>query len=208
MIHLYAAPTTNGLRAKIMLDECGLDYRLHVIDIAAGEQKQPPMLARNPDGLVPVMVDEDGPGGDPLTLAQSMAILIYLAEKTGKFLPRDPMKRALCWQAAMNAATDVAPAVVSIFLIQRRSGEPGSASQKVFENRFRDFMIVWDDRLSNDEFCAGGEVSIADFALYPVFARCRDVIPDITGGFANVDRWCARMAARDGVAKGMTFQLR
>lgn len=206
MIDLYAAPTTNGLRTKIMLDECDLDYRLHAIDIGNGEQKQPHMLALNPDGLVPVMVDQDGPDGLPVTLAQSMAILIYLAEKTGRFIPADPLKRAACWQATMNAATDVAPAVVSIFLIQRRSGEPGSASQKVFENRFQDFMAVWNERLSVQDFCAGEEVTIADFALYPVFMRCRDVIPEITEGVSNIDRWCRDMAARPGIAKGMAFE--
>ena len=106
----------------------------------------------------------------------------------------------------MNAATDVAPAVVSIFLIQRRAdGFENGAAQQVFERRFRDFMTVWDRRFAERKWCAGADITIADFALYPVFARCRDVVPAVTEGFPNVDRWSADMAARPGVSKGMTF---
>lgn len=206
MIELYAAPTTNGLRTKIMLDECGLDYSLRVIDIASKENKEPWFLELNPDGLVPVMIDRDGPGGETVTMSQSLAILMYLAEKSGKFVPTRERERAAFWPALMNAATDIAPAVVSIFLIQRRAeGSDTAAAQKVFENRFRDFMAVWDRRLADQTWCAGEDITIADFALYPVFMRCRDVIPEITSDLPNVDRWVADMAARDGVSKGMRF---
>lgn len=202
----YAAPTTNGLRTKIMLDECGLDYTLHVIDIARTENKEPWFLDMNPDGLVPVLVDQQGPGGEAVTLSQSLAILIYLAEKTGRFMPADAKQRAAFWPILMNTATDIAPAVVSIFLIQRRAkGPDNSAAEKVFEDRFRDFMAVWDKRFADRPWCAGDRITIADFSLYPVFTRCRDVIPAITEDLPNVDRWCADMAARPGVSKGMTF---
>ena len=206
MIELYAAPTTNGLRTKIMLDECGLDYSLRVMDIASKENKESWFLELNPDGLVPVMIDPDGPGGETVTMSQSLAILMYLAEKTGKFVPADERERVRFWPALMNAATDIAPAVVSMFLIQRRAdGGDTAAAEKVFKDRFRDFMTVWDSRFSDHKWCAGADVTIADFALYPVFMRCRDVIPDITAGLPNVDRWVADMGARDGVSKGMRF---
>ena len=206
LIELYAAPTTNGLRTKIMLDECGLDYSLRVIDIASKENKEPWFLELNPDGLVPVMIDPDGPGGEAVTMSQSLAILMYLAEKTGKFVPTGERERAAFWPALMNAATDIAPAVVSIFLIQRRAGGGDTAAaEKVFEDRFRDFMAVWDRRFESQKWCAGDAVTIADFALYPVFLRCRDVIPEITEGLPSVDRWIADIAARDGVSKGMRF---
>lgn len=206
MIDLYAAPTTNGLRTKIMLDECALPYTLHPIDIRGAENKQDWFVEMNPDGLVPVLIDRDGPGGETTTLSQSMAILIYLAEKTGLFAPADPRQRAEFWSLLMNAATDVAPAVVSIFLIQRRAEGPDNApAVKVFKDRFHDFMAVWDTRFATGKWCAGDTVTIADFALYPVFMRCRDVVPEITAGLPNVDRWCADMAGRPGVAKGMSF---
>ena len=206
IIDLFAAPTTNGLRTKIMLDECALPYTLHPVDIRSSENKQDWFVEMNPDGLAPVLIDRDGPGGEPVTLSQSIAILIYLAEKTGLFVPDEPRQRAEFWSLLMNAATDVAPAVVGIFLIQRRSEGPDNGpALKVFEDRFRDFMSVWDQRLATGKWCAGNEVTIADFALYPVFVRCRDVVPEITAGLANVDRWCADMAKRPGVMKGMTF---
>lgn len=205
MIDLYAAPTTNGLRTKIMLDECALPYTLRPVDIRSSENKQDWFVEMNPDGLVPVLIDRDGPDGT-ITLSQSMAILMYLAEKTGKFIPGTPRQRAEFWPLLMNAATDVAPAVVSIFLIQRRAeGSENGPALNVFENRFREFMSVWDQRLATGQWCAGDEVTIADFALYPVFTRCRDVVPHITDGLPNVDRWCADMAARPGVSKGMSF---
>ncbi|CAN0531767.1 unnamed protein product, partial [Laminaria digitata] len=90
MIDLYAAPTSNGLRAKIMLDETGLDYKLHPVDLGARDNQTPDYLKLNPMGLIPTIVDPDGPGstdGQPFTLTQSMAILAYLAGKSGKFLP-------------------------------------------------------------------------------------------------------------------------
>ena len=83
MIDLYAAPTTNGLRTKIMLEECSLPYTLNVIDIAHSQNKEGWFFKLNPDGLVPVLIDHQGPGGEPVTVTQSIAILIYLAEKTG-----------------------------------------------------------------------------------------------------------------------------
>lgn len=206
MIDLYAAPTTNGLRTKIMLEECGLPYTLNVIDIAHQQNKEAWFLELNPDGLVPVLIDHEGPDGEAATLTQSIAILIYLAEKTGLYLPTNEKQRAKFWPLFMNAATDIAPAVVSIFLIQRRAEGPDNGpAQMVFEDRFRDFMAIWDQRFADQEWCAGDIVTIADFALYPVFMRCRDVIPEITSGLPNVDRWCADMEARPGVSKGMQF---
>src|SRR5438046_6850989 len=87
MIDLYAAGTSNGMRARIAVEECGLAYRFHPIDIQKGEQKLPGFLAMNPMGQIPVLVDNEGPGGKPLTLSQSTAILVYCAEKSGRFLP-------------------------------------------------------------------------------------------------------------------------
>ena len=94
MIDLYAAGTSNGMRARIALEECGLPYKLLPIDLAKGEHKTPQFLAMNPNGQIPVIVDHDGPGGKPLTLSQSTAILLYCAEKSGKFLPKDPAAHA------------------------------------------------------------------------------------------------------------------
>lgn len=89
MIDLYSGPTLNGLRAKIMLDECALPYRLHKVDAAKGDTKRPEFLTMNPFGHVPVIIDDDGPDGAQITLTHSVSILLYLADKTDKFVPGD-----------------------------------------------------------------------------------------------------------------------
>ncbi len=119
MIDLYAAGTSNGMRARIALEECGLAYQLHPIDIQKGEQKSPGFLAMNPMGQIPVLVDSEGPGGKPLTLSQSTAILVYCAEKSGRFLPRDPAARAATLQALMSASTDITPMLGALFAVIR-----------------------------------------------------------------------------------------
>src|SRR6185437_6286529 len=103
MIDLYTAGTGNGFRAAIVLAESGLPHRIHKIDLGKGEQKTPEFLARNPAGAIPVLVDSEGPGGKALTLSQSGAIALYLAEKSGKFLPKDASRRALALQWFMQA---------------------------------------------------------------------------------------------------------
>src|ERR687895_2773627 len=90
MIDLYAAGTSNGIRARIALEECGLAYKLHPIALEKGENKTPQFTALNPNAQIPVIIDHEGPGGRPVTVAQSSAILIYAGEKSGKFMPKDP----------------------------------------------------------------------------------------------------------------------
>ena len=125
MIDLYAAGTSNGMRARIAVEECGLAYHFHPIDIQKGEQKSPGFLAMNPMGQIPVLVDSEGPGGKPLTLSQSTAILVYCAEKSGKFLPRDPAARAAMLQALMSASTDVTPMLGALFTVIRSKDPHG-----------------------------------------------------------------------------------
>lgn len=204
MIDLYAAGTSNGMRAKIMLDECGMPYKLHPVDLVKGEQKSAEFLARNPWGQIPVIVDSDGPGGTPVTLSQSVAIMIYLAEKTGKFLPKEGAKRAAFWAALMNAASDMGPTLGSIFTIARAE-TPHRPSQRIFEDRWKGYMKAWDSTLAKRKYCAGGEVTIADFALYAVIGRAKGVAPALVEGYKNVDRWANEIGARPGVKKGMTF---
>ena len=204
MIDLYAAGTSNGMRAKIMLEECGVPYKLHPIDLTKGEQKTPEFLARNPWGMIPVIVDHDAAGGMPVTMSQSVAILVYLAEKTGKFMPQEPAKRAAFWQALMCATSDMGPTLGSIFVISR-SKEPHKPSQQIFEDRWKDYMKAWDGTLAKQKYCAGDEVSIADFALYAVIGRAKQVVPALIEGYKNLDRWAAEIGARPGVQKGMKF---
>ena len=115
MIDLYAAGTSNGMRARIALEECGLAYTFHPINLEKGENKTPQFLAMNPMGQIPVMVDHEGPGGKPTTLSQSSAILMYCAEKSGKHLPTSPADRPAFLEALMRASTDMTPTLGAIF---------------------------------------------------------------------------------------------
>jgi len=204
MIDLYAAGTSNGLRARIALEECGLPYTLHPIALDKGEHKTAAFLAMNPNGQIPVIVDRDGPGGKPLTLSQSTAILVYCAEKSGKYLPREPAARAAMLQALMNASTDVTPIFGAYFGLIR-SKEPHAPSVQLFKDRLRTLFKVWDEQLGTRKYCAGGEVTIADFSLYAGYARIKSVAPDVVEGLANLTRWVEAMAARPAIQRATKF---
>jgi len=204
MIDLYAAGTSNGMRARIALEECGLPYNFHPIDLAKGEHKTAAYLALNPNGQIPVIIDHDGPGGKKLTLSQSMAILVYCAEKTGQYIPTDPVERPAFSQALMSAATDLGPMLGTIFGIIR-SKDPHRPTAEMFENRWRDYLKVWDTTFAGRRHAAGYDVTIADFALYAVVARAKGVVPHLCEGMPNVDRWAAKMAARPAIQRALKF---
>jgi GST-like protein len=201
MIDLYTAGTGNGFRAAIALAESGLPHRVHKIDLTKGEQKTPEFLERNPAGAIPVLVDSDGPGGKELALSQSGAITLYIAEKSGKFLPKDAARRALALQWFMQAATDVAPSSGMIFMSGSALPDKSPANTAFFENRLLGFLRVCDRQLAGQDFLVG-EISVADLALYPVVAT-RKALIDKAGDMPDLSRWAAAMAARPGVQRGM-----
>ena len=204
MIDLYAAGTSNGLRARIALEECGLAYAFHPIDLTKGEQKSPSFLAMNPNGQIPVIVDSDGPGGKSLTLSQSVAVLMYSAEKSGKFLPKDPAARPAFWQALMSAASDMS-GTFSALSLAGRTKEPHAPTLEMFKSMWKNYMKVWDDRLGKRRYCASEEITIADFALYGVYARAKGGQPALCEGFQNVSRWAEELAARPAILRAMKF---
>ena len=201
MIDLYSAGTANGFRASVALEEAGLSYRVHKVDLAKGEQRSVDFLKLNPAGLIPVIVDLDGPGGKPITLSQSAAIILYIAEKTGKLLPKDPARRAVAMQWFMQGATDVAATSGAIFRLENSVPEKIPSSIDYFKQRLLGFFSVCDERLAGREYLAD-ELSVADLMLYPNFALRKPLI-DQAGGFANLQRWGATMASRPAVQKGM-----
>lgn len=204
MIDLYAAGTSNGMRARIALEECGLAYQLHPIALDKGENKTLKFLAMNPNGQIPVIVDPEGPGGKPVTLSQSSAILVYAAEKSGKFLPKDAAARPAFWQALMSASTDMTPTLGAIFQIAR-SKEPHGPSAELFKDRWKQYLKVWDERLGEQKYAAGNEVTIADFSLYAGYARAKGAAPEICEGCPNVERWGKEMAARPAIQRALKF---
>lgn len=204
MIDLYAAGTSNGMRARMALEECGLAYTLHPVALDKGENKTQHFLALNPNAQIPVIVDREGPGGKPLTLSQSTAILIYCAEKSGRFLPKDGAARAALWQALMSASTDVTPTLGSIFAIVR-SKEPHAPSASLFKERFRQYLKVWDERLAKQRYAAGSEVTIADFSLYAGYVRAKASLPELSEGLAGLERWAKEMGARPALQRALKF---
>jgi GST-like protein len=200
MIDLYTYATSNGQRASIMLEECGLPYKPIKVDLERGDQQTPSFLKINPAGQIPVLVDPDRPGGKPITIAQSGAIILYLAEKTNKLTPREPVRRALAQQWFLQAMTDVAPSSAILFLVGTIP-EITTGTRKLFEQRLLGNLRNADRRLSETEYLAG-EFSIADIALYPTVAFRRETIEQ-NGELRHLMRWMATMAARPGVQRGM-----
>jgi GST-like protein len=201
MIDLYTAPTGNGRRATLALEECGLPYTVHKLDLAKGDAKKPEFLKINPAGAIPAIVDPDGPGGKKVTLTQSGAIVLYAAEKSGKLIPKDPAKRAEAYQWFMQAATDVAPTSSNIFYVSTHVPVKDAANTGYFEQKLVNLFGQVDKQLEGRDYIAG-ECSIADIALYPVVAG-RKALVEAAPGLANLKAWAARMAARPAIAKAM-----
>jgi GST-like protein len=204
MIDLYAAGTSNGMRARIALEECGLPYKLNFIDLAKGEHKTPQFLAMNPNGQIPVIVDHDGPGGKPVTLSQSSAILLYCAEKSGKFLPKDPAARPAMLQALMSASTDVTP-IFGALTAMANAKPPHEPSVQAFKDRLRGFFKVWDEQLAARKFAGGEEISVADLSLFAGYWRTKGAQPALVEGLPNLARWGEQMAARPAIQRAIKF---
>ena len=189
MIDLYMWSTTNGRRASVMLEEVGLPYQAIATNIHEGEQRTPEHTARNPYQKVPVIVDPDGPGGAPTTVFESGAILLYLAEKTGKLYGENPVERVEVQKWFMFQMNATLP----IFGFLRSHPDVGDNAERVCK--------VMDGHLEDREFFAGS-YSIADVALYPrIAAYSADVFP--VRDYANLARWIDTVAARPAVARGM-----
>ena len=200
MITLYGGPTPNARKIAIALLEMGLDWRLEYIDILAGDQLTPEFLALNPNNKTPVIVDEHGPGGR-FVLWETGAILLYLAEKTGRFVPLDPAKRAICWQWLMLQVSGIGPMFGQEAHFTHYAKDRHSYAIERYSREVERLMRVLDQRLGEAEWLAGDEYSIADMATLPFLRR---QLIDKAGCYPNVDRWGAAMLARPAVAEGMT----
>ncbi|HKC31377.1 MAG TPA: glutathione S-transferase family protein, partial [Burkholderiales bacterium] len=161
-------------------------------------------LAMNPMGQIPVLVDSEGPGGKPLTLSQSTAILVYCAEKSGRFLPRDPAARAATLQALMSASTDITPMLGALFAVIR-SKDPHGPTADLFRSRVRGYFKVWDDYLGQRKYCAGGELTIADLSLYAGYARAKGAVPETCEGLPNLERWAKELGGRPAIQRATKF---
>ena len=206
MIDLYSWTTPNGRKVHIMLAETGLEFIPHAIDIRAGDQFTPEFLAISPNNRIPAMVDQDGPGGKPLALFESGAILHYLAEKTGQLLPVDGEGRYRVMEWLMFQMGGVGPMFgqsnhFRIYAAERFPEEQISYGRERYTNEVNRLYGVMDKRLADNEYIAGDAYSIADIAIYP---WCRN--PERRGvdpeDYGNVLRWFNQIDARPAVIAG------
>lgn len=200
-IDLYTWGTPNGRKISIMLEEQGLPYNVHSIDITKGEQLQPEFLKLNPNHRIPVIVDSDGPNGKPLTLFESGAILIYLAEKYGGFLPADPVQRYIALQWVMFQMGGVGPMFGQKHHF-RRTADPVPYAIKRYTDETHRLYGVLNTRLGEAVYLAGRDYTIADIATYPWVAR-HDWHDLDWSKFPHVRRWFDEIGERPAVARGM-----
>jgi GSH-dependent disulfide-bond oxidoreductase len=201
MIDLYTWTTPNGRKVSIFLEEAGLPYRVNPIDISKGDQFKPDFVAINPNSKIPAIVDPEGPGGGPLPVFESGAILIYLAEKTGRFLPQDARARIVALEWLMFQMGGVGPMFGQTHHFRRFAPEQIPYAITRYSTETARLYGVLDRRLGEAEYLAG-EYGIADMATYPWAARheWQGVALD---EFKNVKRWFDAISARPAVQRGM-----
>ena len=202
MIDLYTWGTPNGRKVSIMLEEVGLPYRVHAVDILKGDQFTPEYVAITPNSKIPAIVDPDGPGGQSLTLFESGAILVYLAEKTGRFLPTEPAARYHTLQWLMFQMGGIGPIFGQTHHFRRFAPEQVPYAIERYTKETRRLYGVLDKRLEENTFVAG-DYSIADMSIFPWCQRADWQGVDLTADFPNVKRWYDTIAARPAVQKGM-----
>jgi GST-like protein len=201
MIDLYTWTTPNGRKISIMLEELGLPYRVHAIDIGKGDQFKPEYVALNPNSKIPTIVDPEGPDGSPLGMMESGAILIYLAEKTGRLLPGSGRARCATLEWLMFQMGGIGPMFGQVHHFLRAAKEPVPYAIERYTKETRRLYGVLNARLEHQEYLADG-YSIADIASYPWVARHEWHKTDLND-FPHVKRWFDAISARTAVQRGM-----
>jgi len=208
-IEVYSWPTPNGHKIHIMLEECGLPYRAHPIDIGKGDQFAPDFLRISPNNKIPAITDPDGPDGAPISLFESGAILVYLAGKTGQFLPQGDRARYDVLQWLMFQMGGVGPMLGQAHHFRLYAPEKIAYAIDRYTNEAKRLYGVIDKQLSKHSFIAGPDYSIADIASFPWirnligFYEARELVG--FDSFPNVARVLERFVARPAVIAGLTI---
>ena len=207
-IDLYAFDTPNGRKISVALEEMSLPYRVHVVDITKGEQFAPAFARISPNHKIPAIVDPDGPGGAPISVFESGAILIYLAEKTGRFWPREPTAHVATmeWLMFQMGGFGPMPGQVHHFIALENEADRRYGLER-FTKETRRLYAVMDKRLADHEFFAGAEITIADFAIVGWAWRHPRHKVDLAD-WPNVQRWYRSVMARPAVRRGFEVALR
>ncbi len=212
MIDVYGMSSPNVVKITIMLEEVGLPYRQHHVNVFAGEQYQADFLKISPNNKVPVIVDEEGPGGRALAVFESGAILMYLAEKSGRLLPSQGARRATALEWFMLQLTGVGPMFGQLVHFTRYAPTGNDYSLKRYTSEVRRLLGVLDKRLSQSAFLGGEDYSVADVATWPWIRAASAIYPwlvqagaagDALRDWAALGRWFAVIGARAAVERGV-----
>ncbi len=213
-IQLYSLNTPNGVKASIMLEETGLPYEPHLVDITNGESHTPEFLALNPNGKIPAIIDPEGPGGEPLALFESGAILMYLADKSGQFLPSDPARRWECIQWVFFQMAGIGPMFGQLGYFSKSAGKEIEDKRPLqrYVKESKRLLDVLDGRLDGRKWIMGEHYSIADIATLGwvnnliTFYEARELVD--FDRLAHVPGWLDRGLARPAVARGLKIPSR
>ena len=202
MIDLYTWPTPNGHKIHIMLEETGLDYTVIPVDIGAGDQFAPDFLKISPNNKMPAMVDRDGPGGAPYAMFESGAMLIYLAEKCGRFMPQETRARFDVIKWLMFQMGHIGPMLGQAHHFRAYAPEPIPYAVERYTNEAARLYKVLDVRLGESAHLAGDDYTIADMAVFP-WLRSHERQGQDLADFPNVERWFETINARPAVERGL-----
>jgi GST-like protein len=210
-LQLYSLPTPNGVKVSIALEEIGLPYEPHLVNIMKNESQTPEFLSLNPNGKIPAIIDPDGPGGKPIGLWESGAILLYLADKTGMLMPADPTRRYETIQWVFFQMGSVGPMFGQVGFFHRFAGKDFEDKRPL--ERYRDeskrLLGVLDARLDGRQWIMGDDYTVADIALFGWvntiigFYGARELVA--FDSLKHVPAWLARGLARPAVARGMAI---
>jgi GST-like protein len=213
-IQLYSLPTPNGVKASIMLEECGLPYEPHLVDFATNDQMSPEFLSLNPNNKIPAIIDPHGPGGEPLPLFESGAILVYLADKSGQLMPRAPTARYHCLQWVFFQVGGVGPMFGQLGFFVKFAGREwqDKRPRDRYVAESRRLLQVIDRQLTGRAWMLGEEYSIADIAIFPMVRNLVEFYGagDLVGiqDFAQVRRVFDTFLARPAVQRGLQIPAR
>lgn len=202
MIDLYTWPTPNGHKIHIMLEECGLPYRVHAVNIGQGDQFKPAFLKISPNNKIPALVDSQGPDGTPISLFESGAILLYLAAKTGRFLPASDRAKYDVLQWLMFQMGGLGPMLGQAHHFRIYAPEKIDYAVQRYTNEAKRLYGVLDKQLKGQDWIAGGEYSIADMAIFPWLRSWQNQGIDWSE-YPRLKAWFDRIAERPAVQKAV-----
>ncbi len=213
-LQLYSLPTPNGVKVSIMLEEIGLPYEPHLVDFGKDDQKTPEFLSLNPNGKIPAILDPDGPGGKPLPLFESGAILQYLGEKTGKLLPADPVRRWETIQWVHFQMGGIGPMFGQVGFFHKFAGKDyeDKRPRDRYVNESKRLLGVMESHLANRQWFVGDEFTIADISMLGWvrnlvgFYGARELVE--FDSFKHVPAWLERGLARPAVQRGLNIPKR